>query len=219
MPKSPGPHKYSQCEAANFSECGHAASQTIENHEQSHLKAASRTNQKRLNLGLKTKESPSIKTSESGKHFKPSLKLIRMRHAQPQTTANTDNLIPVKIMNKTASKQPQTPQSVSKSSATTQNMLNHSLLDSQSINSRPPNHSQPTKKPRLQPTSQPHPTNQPSSQPIDRPTNGPASQPASQSAQPANQPTNQPTSQPVRPTGACAPSQHPETSDLPPSKT
>ena len=169
--------------------------QTIENHEQSHLKAASKQNMNKSPQG--------IKTSESGKHFRPSLKLIRMRprtasnhckHRQPHTSENHEqNRL------KAAS-------SVSKSSATSNiwrqsTCLDHSLLDSQSINSRPPNHSQPTKKPRLQPTSQPHPPNQPSSQPIDRPTNGPASQPASQSAQPANQPTNQPTSQPVRPTG------------------
>ena len=114
---------------------------------------------------------------------------------QPQTTANTDNLKPVKIMNKTASKQPQTPQSASKSSATTQNMLqtfgsrqstclNHSLLDSQSINSRPPNHSQPTKKPRLQPTNLNRPTNQAANPSTDRPTDRPASQPANQPSQP-----------------------------------
>ena len=130
-------------------------------------------------------------------------------HAQPQTTANTDNLKPVKIMNKTASKQPQTPQSASKSSATTQNMLqtfgwrqstclNHSLLDSQSINSRPPNHSQQTKKPRLQPTSQPQPTNQPK-QPTHRPTDRRTGQPASQPISPTCQPTNQPTNKPASP--------------------
>ena len=87
-------------------------------------------------------------------------------HAQPQTTANTDNLKPMKIMNKTASKQPQTPQSASKSSC-----FKHSARG--------------TKKPRLQPTSQPQPTNQPSSQPIDRPTDGPAT------ANQPNLPTNQ----------------------------
>ena len=130
-----------------------------------------------------------IKTSVSGKRFKPSLKLIRMRprtasnhckHRQPQTSENHEqNRL------KAASNAP-------KSSCFKHSARGKAL----SINSRPPNHSQPTKKPRLQPTSQPQPTNQPSSQPTDRRTGQPASQPIS----PTCQPTNQPTSQPVRPT-------------------
>ena len=142
-----------------------------------------------------------IKTSVSGKHFKPSLKLIRMRprtasnhckHRQPQTSENHEqNRL------KAASNAPERLKIIMLQTFGSRQRpcLNHSLLDSQSINSRPPNHS--TKKPRLQPTSQPRPTNQPSSQthrPTDRRTGQPASQPISPTCQPTNQPTNKPAS-------------------------
>ena len=123
-----------------------------------------------------------IKTSVSGKHFKPSLKLVRMRprtasnhckHRQPQTSENHGT-------------KPQTPQSASKSSAATpKHAANIRLAAKHLPEPQPAGHH-----------ARPITVNQPrnhAKQPVDRPTDGPA--------QPANQqPTNQPTSQPVRPT-------------------
>ena len=151
-----------------------------------------RTKQKR---GLKTvatqnmnKSPQGIKTSVSGKHFKPSLKLIRMRprtasnhckHRQPQTSENHE-------------------QNRLKAASNAPERLKIIMLQT----------ARGTKKPRLQPTSQPQPTNQPSSQPIDRPTDGPAT--ANQPNLPTNQPTNQQASQSGRLAARAPLSQHPE---------
>ena len=118
----------------------------------------------------------------NGKHFKPSLKLIRMRprtasnhckHRQPQTSKNHE-------------------QNRLKAAASKSSCFKHSACG--------------TKKPRLQPTSQPQPTKtkQPTHRPTDRRTGH------SQSAQPANQPTNQQASQSGRLAARAPLSQHPE---------
>ena len=124
-----------------------------------------------------------IKTSVSGKHFKPSLKLVRMRprtasnhckHRQPQTSENHEQNL----------KRPRAPQNYQQlhqnmlqTPGSRQSTLNHSLLDITPAQSQSTN----------QETT-------PSSPSTDRPTDRPASQPISPTCQPTNQPT------PVRPT-------------------
>ena len=96
--------------------------------------------------------------------------------------------------------------------------LNHSLLDSQSINT--PAQSQSTNQETTPSTNKPTSTDQPTKQPTpsDRPTDRPASQPANQPNLPTNQPTNKPAS-PADLRRARPEANTQRTSDLPPSKT
>ena len=151
-----------------------------------------RTKQKR---GLKTvatqnmnKSPQGIKTSVSGKHFKPSLKLIRMRprtasnhckHKQPQTSENHE-------------------QNRLKAASNAPERLKIIIL--QTLGSRHQETTPSTNKP----TSTDQPTKQPTHRPTDRRTGH------SQSAQPANQPTNQQASQSGRLAARAPLSQHPE---------
>ena len=154
-----------------------------------------------LNLGLKTKlnKSPQgIRTSESGKHFKPSLKLIRMR---PRTASNQNH---EQNCLKAASNAPERLKIIRNYTKHASNIwlaakhLPKPQPAGQPFNQLPPNHSQPTK----QQANLTRPTKQPTHRPTDqRPA---ASQPIS----PTCQPTNQPTSQPIRPTGGTR--KHPE---------
>ena len=139
-----------------------------------------RTKQKR---GLKTvatqnmnKSPQGIKTSVSGKHFKPSLKLIRMRprtasnhckHRQPQTSENHEQ------NRLKAASNPRAPQNHHASNTRLAAPRNHAFNQQANLN---------------------RPTNQAANPSTDRPTDRP--QPIS----PTCQPTNQPASQPVRPT-------------------
>ena len=131
-----------------------------------------------------------IKTSVSGKHFKPSLKLIRMRprtasnhckHRQPQTSENHE-------------------QNRLKAASNTPERLKIIMLGSRqsTFNQLTPAQSQSTNQETTPSTNKPTSTDQPTKQPTHRPTDRRTGQPASQPISPTCQP--QPTSQPVRPT-------------------